>query len=392
MRFATFIPKKFKMKNSKMKTRFLILIAVIQISLGWSQETNAKQQPLRIGVVGMTHGHVHEVLRRAKTGGDIEIVGFVEPNRALAERLTKQYGYSTNLIYATLNEMVSATKPEAVSAFNSTYEHLETVRYCAPKGIHVMVEKPLAVSWEHAKEMIALAKKHKIQLLTNYETSWYGSNKKAYELIHNENTIGPVKRIVFHTGHSGPIEIGCDIEFLDWLTDPILNGGGALADFGCYGANISTWLMKGEHPESVTCITQQLKPEKYPKVDDDATIILNYAKAEVIIQASWNWPHSVKDMEVYGTTGYVLCKNKTDMKVLENEKEGPFDLQADALEKGLDDPFSVLKKILHTNHSLAAYDVTSLENNQISVQILEAAKASAKAGKTIVWKDFYPVQ
>lgn len=372
-----------------MKNTWLLLVLVLQTTLSSSQTNEIKKAPLKLAVVGMTHGHVHQILGRGKTADDIEIVGFVEPNRALAERLTKQYGYASDLIYPTLKAMISVVKPEAVAAFNSTFEHLETVRYCAPKGIHIMVEKPLAVNWEHAKEMVALAKKHKVQLLTNYETSWYGSNEKAYELIHSKQKIGPVKRMVFHTGHQGPIEIGCTNEFLEWLTDPVLNGGGALTDFGCYGANLTNWLMQGERPKSITCITQNLKPEKYPKVDDDATIIIKYASAEVIIQASWNWPHNVKDMEVYGTTGYVFCKNKSDMVVLENAKKKPTNLTAEPLPKGFDDPFSVLKKVVHEGYRLKAFDVTSLENNSLVIQILEAAKRSAEQNKTIQWSELY---
>lgn len=373
-----------------MKTFLTFWFIVLPLISSLSQESISSQAPLRIGVVGMTHGHVHQVLRRGKTGNDIQIVGFVEPNRDLAQRLTKQYGYSEDLIYTTLEEMISETQPEAVAAFNSTYEHLETVRLCAPKGIHIMVEKPLAVNWEHAKEMIELTNEHKVQLLTNYETSWYGSNAKAYDLIHYEEKIGAIKRIVFHTGHPGPIEIGCNTEFLDWLIDPILNGGGALTDFGCYGANLSTWLMKGLEPESVTCITQQLKPEKYPKVDDDATIILKYPKAEVIIQASWNWPHNIKDMEVYGSTGYVFCKNGTQMQLMENEKEGPKVMEANRLPLGLDDPFSLLKKIVHDQYKLDAFDVTSIQNNTIVMKILDAARQSSEQNRTIFWKEQYP--
>ena len=368
----------------------LSILFVCSIIFGFSQEVAFSEEPVKIGVVGMTHGHVHQVLKRGKASSAIKIVGFVEPNHDLAERLTKQYGYASDLIFSTLEEMVSATHPEAVTAFNSTFEHLETVKYCAPKGIHIMVEKPLAVNWEHAKEMLTLAKKHQVQLLTNYETSWYGSNAKAYELVHSEQKIGPIKRIVFHTGHPGPIEIGCNIEFLDWLTDPVMNGGGALTDFGCYGANLTTWLMKGQKPESVTCITQQLKPEKYPKVDDDATIILKYPKAEVIIQASWNWPHNIKDMEVYGSTGYVFCKNATQLQVMQNEKEGPKAMEAKPLPSGLDDPFSLLKKIVRDDYQLDQYNLTSLENNKIVMQILEAARIAATEHKTIFWKDLYP--
>ncbi|MGF1559297.1 MAG: Gfo/Idh/MocA family protein [Flavobacteriaceae bacterium] len=377
-----------------MKTIFTFVILSIAtfVSVQYSEKTaqsQEKEEPFKIAVVGMDHGHVHQILRRGKTG-DLEIVGFVEANRDLAERLTKQYGYSVDLIFETIDEMLAATKPEAVTAFNSTFGHLETVRKCAPKGIHVMVEKPLAVSWEHAKEMKSLAEKHKIHLLTNYETTWYGSNHEAYKMMHEEDKIGELRRIVFHTGHPGPIEIGCDSEFLEWLTDPVLNGAGALTDFGCYGANLTSWLLKGEHPESVTCMTRQFKPEKYPKVDDDASIILNYPNTQVIIQASWNWPHNVKDMEVYGTTGYIFCKNGTDMQLLENEKDGSFSKKADALPLGLDDPFALLRKIVQDGYELPSNDLTSLENNLLVVQILEAAKRSAETGKTIFWNDLFP--
>ncbi|MGL6269115.1 MAG: Gfo/Idh/MocA family protein [Chitinophagaceae bacterium] len=158
----------------------------------------------------------------------MEIVGIAEPNRDLALAYAKQHGCSMDLVYASMEEMISKTKPEAVLAFNTIYDHLKVVEYCAPRGIHVMVEKPLAVSMEHAAKMLALAKKYNIYLLTNYETTWYGSNEKTYQLIRDEKLIGDIRKIVFHTGHPGPVEIGCNPEFLEWLTDPVLNGGGAL--------------------------------------------------------------------------------------------------------------------------------------------------------------------
>ncbi|WP_422080365.1 Gfo/Idh/MocA family protein [Ulvibacterium sp.] len=372
----------------------LLLVAICSSIQAYDKTMELKKvektkKPLRIGVVGLVHTHVHWILGREKLG-DIEIVGIVEPNRELAQRYADQHGYSMDIVFDSLDEMVKTVQPEAVTAFNSIYDHLETVRYCAPLGIHVMVEKPLAVSWEHAQEMISLAKKHKIHLLTNYETSWYGSNHKAYDLVHSEDKIGNIRRMVFHTGHFGPIEIGCNPEFLEWLTDPVLNGGGALTDFGCYGANLATWFMQGQEPESVTCITQQLKPHLYPKVDDDATIILDYPENQVIIQASWNWPHHVKDMEIYGTTGYVICKNANAMKIMTGRKQESVSFEADPLPQGVHDPFALLQKVVQENYQLSVYDVSSLENNERVMQILEAAKRSAETHKTVIWKDMFP--
>ncbi|MBC6998796.1 Gfo/Idh/MocA family oxidoreductase [Cytophaga sp. FL35] len=370
-----------------MKNLLLILLLGIQ-TFGYSQKVK-NSQPVRVGVVGLVHGHVHWILNNEKKS-NIEIVGIVEPNKELAKRLTKQYGLSMDIVFDSIEEMVKETQPEAVNAFNSTFDHLETVKFCAPRGIHVMVEKPLAVSWEHAQEMIALAKKHNIHLLTNYETTWYGSNQKAYDLIHNENAIGPMRKLTFHTGHFGPKEIGCDEEFLEWLTDPKLNGGGALMDFGCYGANISTWLMKGETPISVTCTVQQMKPEVYPKVEDDATIILTYPSTEVVIQASWNWPHHVKDMEIFGTNGYIKCLNGSDMMIMTNEKIGPSPVKASSREPGFDDPFALFKKVVHEGYEIEEYGLSSLENAEMVSKILNAAKKSSEQGKTIYWEELYP--
>ena len=120
-----------------------------------------------------------------------------------------------------------------------------------------------------------------------------------------QNTIGEIRKIVFYKGHSGPKEIGCSPEFLNWLTDPNLNGGGALFDFGCYGANLATWFLNNQKPLSVTAVTRQTKPEIYTKVDDDATVIITYPKAQVVIMASWSWPYGRDDIEIYGTTGSI---------------------------------------------------------------------------------------
>ena len=107
------------------------------------------------------------------------------------------------------------------------------------------------------------------------------------------------------TAIDGPKEIGVGPEFLNWLTDPQQNGAGALFDFGCYGVDLATWIMHGELPLTVTAVTLHIKPEIYPNVDDDSTIVLTYPHAQAIIQGSWNWPFNRKDMEVYGANGYV---------------------------------------------------------------------------------------
>ena len=313
------------------------LFTIIMVSLLMAEQVKSQVNKIRIGVAGLTHTHVHWILGRAPAE-DIEIVGIAEPNRELAERYITQHGLSRDLYFTNLDEMIDRVKPDAVTAFGTIFEHLEVVEKCAPRGIHVMVEKPLAVNLEHATKMKALAEKHNILLLTNYETTWYATNHRAYELVHSDQAIGPLRKIVVHDGHKGPEEIGVNEEFLVWLKDPKLNGGGAITDFGCYGANLITWLMKGQRPHSVTAVTQTIKPDKYPKVDDEATLILTYPETQGIIQASWNWPIARKDMEVYGRRGQIMAYDRHRMTYQVDEETPQNELKLSEREYPFNDP------------------------------------------------------
>ncbi len=354
----------------------LVILFCTQMTLAQNQ-----QKPLRIGVGGLTHTHVHWLLGRPDRG-DVEIVGIAEPNKDLAERYVKQHDLDPKLVYPSLDEMLTQSKPEAVTAFGTIYEHLEVVQKCAPLGVHVMVEKPLAVSLAHAKEMEKLARKHDIQLLTNYETTWYPTNHKIFKMV-QQGELGSVRKIVVHDGHRGPKEIGVNEEFLVWLTDPVQNGGGAITDFGCYGANLSTWIMGDQQPISVSATTQQIKPDIYPKVDDEATIIITYTKSQTIIQASWNWPISRKDMELYGKTGMAIAKNRNDLVVQLNENAEIKNDKLKEMKAPYDDPFAYLAGIIRGTIDPPVNDLSSLENNMMVMQILDAAVKSAKKGKVI---------
>lgn len=360
---------------------FIPLLAFICLMPTTSLSQN---KPLKVGVIGLTHTHVHWILGRP-ADEKVVIVGIVESNMELARRYTNQHGLSMDLIYASMDELIQHAKPEAVLAFGTIYDHLEVVEKFAPLGIHVMVEKPLAVSLDHAKKMEALAKKHGIHLLTNYETTWYPTVHAAHELLHNDN-IGSLRQLIIRDGHKGPLKIGVNKEFLDWLTDPVKNGGGAMMDFGCYGANIATWMMNGEKPLSVVAVTQQLQKENNPNVEDESTIILTYKNAKATIQASWNWPIGRKDMEVYGKNGVIYADNRNDLRIRISEGYDGFqesERRLNELPIPYNDPFAHFAAVINKEISLPKYDLSSLENNMIVMEILDAARLSAKKERAI---------
>jgi len=372
------------MRRNSFPVVFLMTIAVLgsanAVSRGQTKAADKKEEaPVRVVLAGLVHGHAFGFFDQFQKRTDLQVVGIAEADHQLTAQFAKRYGLAPGLFYSDLEEMLKATHPQAVLAYTNTYDHRRVVEICARYGVPVIMEKPLAVSFEDARAIEKAARAGKIQVLVNYETTWYRSNQAAYDLVH-ENAIGEIRKIVVHDGHQGPKEINVGPEFLAWLTDPKLNGGGALFDFGCYGADLATWLMDGRRPDSVTAVTQQIKPDVYPRVDDEATIILTYSHAQAIIQASWNWPFSRKDMEVYGQRGYAITVGRDTVRVRLPEKQ---EISADAkpLEKTKEDSVSYLRAVLLGG--LKPEGQSSLETNVIVTEILDAARQSAATGKTV---------
>ncbi len=363
--------------SSKINPHILIFLIFSILCISVHGET----KPLRMAIAGLEHGHAGGFFRRWDPA-EVEIVGVAEPDANVAAKYFEKYNLDPKLNYRDLEEMIEATKPEAVAAFTSTKGHREVVEICAPRGIHVMVEKPLAVNYDDARVMAKLARKHGIHLLTNYETTWYSTTQEILKMEAKE-ALGPTRKIVVHDGHRGPAEINVPPEFLDWLTDPVRNGGGAIMDFGCYGVNIMTAMMENRLPDSVTAVTQTIKPEIYKEVDDESTIILTYPTAHGIIQGSWNWPISRKDVELYGKTGALRTVDQTKMFVQIDRSKPLKDIQLEPNLEPMNDPYLYFAAVVRGKIDPTG-KLSSLENALVTMKILDAARESAGTGKTVI--------
>jgi predicted dehydrogenase len=345
--------------------------------------------PLRVGIIGLEHGHVAGFLNGGAltpAGGashrpDVQVVGIVEPNQQLFDKYAARFSWPASMHFKSIEELASGAHPDAALIFTPTAGHTKAVEECARFGIHAMMEKPLAVSYKDALAMEEAARRGKIHVLVDYETSWYGSNKSAHDLLAH-GALGPMLKAVVRDGHSGPKAIHVSPEFFAWLTDPKLNGAGALYDFGCYGADLMTWLMKGEKPISVTAITRQIQPNVYPKVDDEADVLLTYPNAVAILQASWNWPFNVKDMDVYGRTGHLRTIGSDRINVRRaGEREGR-EMDAARPAPPYDDPLHYLAAVIRGKVT-EEDGLSSLKTNITVSEILDAARRSAEKGQTV---------
>jgi predicted dehydrogenase len=268
-----------------------------------------------------------------------------------------------------------------VLVYTSIADHRKVIEAAARHGVSSMVEKPLATSLDDALAIRAIARSQQVQVLVNYETTWYASNQEVFAEA-AAGKLGDLRKVVVHDGHEGPKEINVEPEFLTWLTDPAQNGAGALFDFGCYGADLATVLMRGRTPDSVTAVAQTDKPEIYPRVDDDATIIVRYAKTQAVLMPSWNWSFSRKDMEVYGNAGYAITVAADKLRVRYHGQEAESQLTVSPLQQPRRDSLHYLAAVLHGEIKPDG-DLSSLETNMVVMQILDAALRSAQTGKTI---------
>ncbi len=363
-----------------MKKVFSILCGLACLAVFSSPAQDAKP-PVRLAMVGLVHDHAMGFIPRLAGRTDVQLVGIVETNRDLIARYSARFHLDPNLFYPGLEALFARTNVQAVATFTSIFDHRQVVETCAAHGVDVMMEKPLAVNMAHARAIAAAARKSGIQVIVNYETSWYPGNQAAYTMVHDEHQIGDIRRIVAHDGHRGPKEIGCSTNFLAWLTDPVLNGGGAVNDFGCYGADLATWLMDGQKPISVFAVTRHLKPDIYPKVEDDATIVLTYPKTQAILEPSWNWPFDRKDLEIYGQTGYVLVPQPDRLRVRTAKMRDETEITPPLLTGPAADPISYLVAVVRGEIKPAG--LASLEMNMTVVEILDAAHKSARTGKQV---------
>jgi glucose-fructose oxidoreductase len=337
--------------------------------------------PLRVAIVGLAHDHVVGFLEQLPNHHEVELVGIAEADSNLIQKYKEKFHLPETLFFKSEANMIEVRKPQAVLVYTSIAEHRNAIGIAAQYGVSAMVEKPLTISLEDALAIRKIARYHKVHVLVNYETTWYPSNRAAYNDA-REGKIGPIRRVVVHDGHEGPKEIGVSPEFLSWLTDPAQNGAGALYDFGCYGVDLMTWLMHGETPESVTAVVNHDKPEIYPRVDDDSTIVLQYPKAQAVIQGSWNWPFGRKDMEVYGATGYVITVASDGLRTRFAHESQERTATAPPLPEEERSSLGYLVAVLNGKIDDKG-DLSALDTNVTVMQILDAARESARTGKSV---------
>lgn len=329
-------------------------------------------QEYKIAVVGLVHSHVWGHLERMIKGETpARLAGIAEPNAELVTE-AKRMGAAVPF-FADYKAMLDQVRPDIVWAFVENNRHLEIVQACAPRKIHIMFEKPLASSHRDALAIQQLAGRHGIQVMTNYQMVWWPSNYAVRQQA-DAGAVGQVWRLRGVVGHGGPGSSGVRSKyFFAWLTDPVQNGGGALVDFGCYNALWALWYLG--RPQTVYAQVNHLRPETFPKVEDNATLVLHYKNGVGLFEGSWDLPRSFQDLEVFGLGGS-LYMTRDRVELRKSRSSAPESLPLAALAPERAEPVAYMVHCLRTKQPLEG--LVAPDINVAVTEILDAAKESAQ--------------
>lgn len=333
-------------------------------------------QEYKMAVIGLEHSHVWGHLGTMIKGEQVKLVGIAEPNPELVAEAKKR-GATSVPFFTDYRKMLSETKPDFVWAFVPNNRHLEIVQTCAPLKIHVIFEKPLASTYKDALAIRQLAQKSGIKIMTNYQMAWWPANYTAKAQV-DAGALGQVWRLRGIVGHGGPGSSGpANKYFFAWLTDPEKNGAGALMDFECYNALWSLWYLG--RPETVYAQVNHLRPETFPKVEDNSSMILHYKNGVGVFEGSWDLPRSFQDLEVFGLKGSINMQNgKVELR---KGRTAAQEVALQPLPPERSEPVAYMVNALKQNKAIEG--LTALDINVGVVEIIEAAKQSVKTGKAV---------
>lgn len=372
------------MKPQWLLPRGLTLVLILQwltasVPMLYAQ-VNAPDRKTKLAIVGLDHDHVWGLLKDLTEEPNAELVAIADGHPELVDRAKSKVPASVKF-YSDFVKMLDEMKPDGVIVTTENDRHLEILRECAKRHINYSTEKPMATTAADAREMERLANQAGIKVMVNYWNVWVAPTHELYHRV-KDNQVGPLEKIIVQYGHQGPKEIGVSKYFADWLYDPVKNGGGAIMDFGCYGAEWAVWL-KGR-PSRVSAVTQKLKVAQHNPVDDDATVILDYPDGQAIIEASWDWPYSMGQVEVFGPKGSLLATRNDLFLRSPTDNVAKVGLQGErvALDpppRVTSNPISYFVDCIRNNKPIE--DPLSMKLNVQVIEILDAARESARNGK-----------
>ena len=200
--------------------------------------------------------------------------------------------------YAAIEELLQDGHVDAISINTPNYLHAPQTIAALEAGVHVMVEKPMAMNAAQAEAMVAASQKSGALLMVAHcwrfdpEVLWLRDQVQAERL----------GRIVRTKGYGVHVRWGPT----GWFTQKQFAGGGAMADMGIHALDTARFLLGDLQPVSVYARIGTYYNDF--EVDDTGVIMVNWDNgATSYIESGWWQPHAdgpSAATQLYGTSGF----------------------------------------------------------------------------------------
>ena len=198
---------------------------------------------LKVAIVGLGHLHPRSYMAHFQAVPDIEVVAVAEADASLREPFCRDYGVNG---YRSLDELLAGETPDVAAIFLPHADCPEAAEKCAAKGIHLMVEKPMAASAVGAQRILEAARKAGVKLSTGYVWRLHPVARE-FKRIMDEGLIGRV------VGGEGRCAAGRLTRYIEghspWILQSKLSGGGPMYNLGVHWIDLFRWILGEEVAE-----------------------------------------------------------------------------------------------------------------------------------------------
>ncbi|HOR26682.1 MAG TPA: Gfo/Idh/MocA family oxidoreductase [Candidatus Sumerlaeota bacterium] len=199
---------------------------------------------LRIGIVGLGHLHPRLYMPHFQALPGVEVTAVAEPDQRLREAFAADFGLRA---YASLNDLLKHESLEIAAIFLPHAECAEAAARCAARGIHLMVEKPMASDVKGARRIVQAARKAGVQLTTGYCWRFHPVARRIKSLIAE----GAIGRVISAEGRCAAGRVTRYIEgHSDWMLEKARSGGGPIFNLGVHWIDLIRWMLADEVTEA----------------------------------------------------------------------------------------------------------------------------------------------
>jgi predicted dehydrogenase len=255
---------------------------------------NSKHPGLvRYAVVGL--GHIAQVAVLPAFGHarrNSRLVALVSDDAAKRMQVAEQYGVQQMYRYDEFEACLEHVDAVYIALPNS--QHADYTIRAARAGVHVLVEKPMAVTVRECQRMVETCARHRAKLMVAYRLHFEDINLRAVDLV-QKGRIGEPK--FFSSSFSMTVRRG------DIRTRRAM-GGGSLYDLGVYCINAARYLFRAD-PYEVMAVSTHGGGAKLAEIDESTSAILRFDRDRVAsFTTSFN-AADVADYRIVGTKGHL---------------------------------------------------------------------------------------